>query len=219
MDRKPPTGVSMRPLLRVLPEGTELWRCHENEFGPESFNPNRAHPYFGGSRFDATEQDPYPFLYAALDPVTALCEVLLRSVDFEDRTAVRLVPWAQASRYTLSALRTTRALSLVELSTAEGLAAVWQDSWLVDSEAGDYPKTRYWVRLIREHAFEANGLVWESKRCRPRSALQLFGDRCGENPLDTAPDRSLRLDSPEGVAEANRLLNPLRAVISSPWPE
>ncbi|MDK0520679.1 RES family NAD+ phosphorylase [Streptomyces sp. ML-6] len=218
MDRVPPTGVTMRPLLRVLPEGTELWRCHEHAYGPASFNPNTAHPYFGGNRFDATEQDPYPFLYAALDPVTALCEVLLRSVDFADRTAVRLVPWAQASRYTLSMLRTTRELSLVELTTAEGLAAVWQDSWLVDSEAADYPKTRYWVRLMREHAAEVHGLVWESKRCRPRSALQLFGDRCGEEPLAADPEGGLRLDSPEGVAEANRLLNPLRAVVSSPWP-
>ncbi|MFJ3592198.1 RES family NAD+ phosphorylase [Streptomyces sp. NPDC090231] len=219
MDRMPPTGVTMRPLLRTLPEGTEVWRCHQHTYGPESFNPNRAHPYFGGSRFDATEQDPYPFLYAALDPVTALCEVLLRSVDYEDRTAVRLIPWAQASRYRLSVLRTTRELSLIELSTAEGLAAVWQDSWLVDSESGDYPKTRYWVRLMREHTAEAHGLVWESKRCRPRSALQLFGDRCGDGPLVTDTASSLPLDSPEGLAEANRLLNPLRAVISSPWPD
>ncbi|MEV8451280.1 RES family NAD+ phosphorylase [Streptomyces sp. NPDC052095] len=219
MDRIPPTGVPMEPLLRGLPAGTEVWRCHQHAFGPGAFNPNPAHPYFSGNRFDATEQDPYPYLYAALDPVTALCEVLLRSVDFQDRTAVRLIPWAQASRYTLSALRTTRDLSLVELGTAEGLAAVWQDSWLIDCESGDYPKTRYWARLIREHASGANGLVWESKRCRPRSALQLFGDRCGQDPLAAVADRSLRLDSRDGVAEANRLLNPLRAVVPAPWEE
>ncbi|MFG2595620.1 RES family NAD+ phosphorylase [Streptomyces sp. NPDC048462] len=219
MDQIPPSGVPMRPLLRVLPEGTELWRCHQHGYGAESFNPNRAHAYFRGNRFDATDEDPYPFLYAALDPVTALSEVLLRSVDFEHRTAIRLIPWAQASRYTLSALRTTRELSLVELATAEGLAAVWQDSWLVDAEPGDYPKTRYWVRLMREHAAEVHGLIWESKRCRPRSALQLFGDRCGKDPLATAPNRGLRLDSPEGLAEANRLLGPLSAVVSSPWPD
>ncbi|MFD7617284.1 RES family NAD+ phosphorylase [Streptomyces sp. NPDC059802] len=219
MDQIPPTGVSMRPLLRVLPAGTELWRCHQNDFGPESFNPNPAHPYFRGNRFDATEQDPYPFLYAALDPVTALCEVLVRVFFLSSRPAVVFVLCALASRYSISVVPHNRELSLVELATAEGLAAVWQDSWLVDSEAGDYPKTRYWVRLMREHASGTHGLVWESKRCRPRSALQLFGDRCGEAPLDTDPDRSLRLDSPEGLAEANRLLNPLRAVISSPWPD
>lgn len=212
----PPTGVAMEPMTHEVPAGTLLWRLHLHRYDAGEFNPRLAHEFFRGSRFDATEKDPYPYLYAALDPVTAICEVLLRSVEFDDTTGIRLVPWAQASRYRLSALRTTRSIELVDLTTAEGLAAVWQDTWLVDCEEDEYPKTRYWARLIRQHCAGADGLLWQSKRYRPRTALQLFGDRCEPGPLVDEPGRTLRLDDPAGVREVNALLAPLRARISVP---
>ncbi|MFF0750467.1 RES family NAD+ phosphorylase [Streptomyces sp. NPDC004267] len=212
----PPAGVPMRPLTHTVPAGTRMWRLHQHRYDATAFNPTLAHEFFRGSRFDATEKDPYPYLYAALDPVTAVSEVLLRSVEFDDVTGERLVPWAQASRYHLSVLRTTAEFRLVDLTSAEGLAAVWQDAWLVDCEEEDYAKTRYWARLIREHCAGAAGLLWQSKRCRPRPALQLFGDRCGEGPLRTEPDATLRLDVPADVREVNALLAPLRARISLP---
>ncbi|MGW7793226.1 RES family NAD+ phosphorylase [Streptomyces tricolor] len=205
----PPEGVPMDPVCHSLPAGTVLWRCHEERFGAGEFNPNVAHEFFKGSRFDPTEKDPYPYLYAALDPVTALSEVLLRSVEFGD-DGVRLIPWAQASRYVLSAVRTTAELSLVDLTTAEGLAAVWQDDWLIDTE--EYAGTRYWVRVIRERCAGVQGLWWTSKRCRPRPALQLFQDRCPGAPLDPRPRERLRLASGDDLRTVNRLLAPLRGV-------
>ncbi|MFI6348426.1 RES family NAD+ phosphorylase [Streptomyces sp. NPDC050560] len=208
----PPT-VAMEPLLTVLPPGTELWRCHEHRYEAGAFNPNVAHEFFKGSRFDPTGKDPYPYLYAALDPVTALSEVLLRSVEF-GVGGVRQIPWAQASRYTLSTVRTTAELCLVDLTTAEGLAAVWQDHWLIDTE--EYAGTRYWVRIIRERCPRAQGLWWTSKRCRPRPALQLFGDRCPPVPLAPGTREGLRLGSAEDARAVNRLLAPLHAVISVP---
>ncbi|MFF7371171.1 RES family NAD+ phosphorylase [Streptomyces tricolor] len=209
----PPEGVPMKPVCHSLPAGTVLWRCHEERFGAGEFNPNVAHEFFKGSRFDPTEKDPYPYLYAALDPVTALSEVLLRSVEFGD-DGVRLIPWAQASRYVLSAVRTTAELSLVDLTTAEGLAAVWQDDWLIDTE--EYAGTRYWVRVIRERCAGVQGLWWTSKRCRPRPALQLFQDRCPGAPLDPRPRECLRLASADDLRTVNRLLAPLRAVVPAP---
>ncbi|MFH9569226.1 RES family NAD+ phosphorylase [Streptomyces sp. NPDC017454] len=210
----PPEGVPMEPVFTELTAGSLLWRCHETQYGVGQYNPRTAHEYFKGSRFDPTDKDPYPYLYAALDPVTALAEVLLRSVEFDDRAAVRQVPWAQASRYLLSAVRTVSDVTLVDLTTAEGLAAVWQDDWLVTSM--EYAQTRYWVRLIREHSPEAQGLCWTSKRCMPRRALHLFGDRCPEPLFTSRPEECYRLDSPAGLAEVNRLLGPMRAVISEP---
>ncbi|WP_251095555.1 RES family NAD+ phosphorylase [Streptomyces sp. Caat 7-52] len=209
----PPEGVPMNPVRHRLPAGTVLWRCHEEQYTAAEFNPNVAHEFFKGSRFDPTAKDPYPYLYAALDPVTALSEVLLRSVEF-GADGVRQVPWAQASRYALSAVRTTAELSLVDLTTAEGLAAVWQDDWLIDTE--EYAGTRYWVRVIRERCDDAQGLWWTSKRCRPRAALQLFQDRCPDAPLDPRPRECLRLGSADDVRRVNRLLAPLRAVVSAP---
>ncbi|GAB1338709.1 hypothetical protein ACE1SV_52990 [Streptomyces sp. E-15] len=209
----PPEGIAMEPVRHILPAGTVLWRCHEERYAAGEFNPTVAHEFFKGSRFDPTAKDPYPYLYAALDPVTALSEVLLRSVEF-GADGVRLIPWAQASRYVLSAVRTTAKLSLVDLTTAEALAAVWQDDWLIDTE--EYAGTRYWVRVIRERCGDAQGLWWTSKRCRPRNALQLFQDRCPDPPLDPRPGRSLRLASADDVREVNRLLAPVGAVVSVP---
>ncbi|MCZ0986019.1 RES family NAD+ phosphorylase [Streptomyces diastatochromogenes] len=209
----PPKNAVMEPLLTDVPKGTLLWRCHEEQYAAGEFNPSVAHEFFKGSRFDPTEKDPYPYLYAALDPVTALSEVLLRSVEFSDGSGVRQIPWAQASRYVLSAIRTTADLTLVDLTTAEGLAAVWQDDWLIDTE--EYAGTRYWVRVIRERADDVQGLWWTSKRCRPRPALQLFQDRCPDTPLAARPQECLRLASTDDVRKVNRLLAPLRAVISA----
>ncbi|SFK21731.1 RES family NAD+ phosphorylase [Streptomyces pini] len=212
----PPDGVTMAPVLTVLPAGTLLWRLHSDRYGPAEFNPRLAHGYFKGNRFDAMEPDGYPYLYAALEPVAALAEVFLRSREFENRTAVRMIPWAQASRYRLSAVRTAADVTLVDLTTAEGLAAVWQDEWLVDCEEREYDKTRYWVQLIRRHSAAAQGLCWTSKRCRPRRALQLFGDRCAPGTLVRIPEESYRLESATDLKEVNRLLEPLRAQVSVP---
>ncbi|GGV70138.1 hypothetical protein GCM10010294_27910 [Streptomyces griseoloalbus] len=212
----PPEGVAMDPVRTVLPAGSLIWRCHGHRYGAAQFNPRPAHEFFKGNRFDATERDPYPYLYAALDPVAALAEVFLRSVEFDSGSGVRLIPWAQASRYRLSALRTTEDITLLDLTTAEGLASVWQDEWLIDCEEREYDKTRYWVQVMRQHCADAQGLRWTSKRCRPRAAVQFFGDRGAPCPADQAPEESWRLDSREGLERANRLLSPLRSVISAP---
>ncbi|MBA2807788.1 RES family NAD+ phosphorylase [Streptomyces sp. KM273126] len=212
----PPQGVAMEPVFTVLPAGSLIWRCHAGHYGVGQFNSRTAHEHFKGSRFDSTEADPYPYLYAALDPVTALAEVLLRSVEFSGGkgTAARQIPWGQASRYLLSAVRTAVDVRLVDITSAEGLAAVWQDEWLVTSL--EYAQTRYWVRLIREHSASAQGLCWTSKRCMPRRALQFFGDRCGEHLLAPTPEECYRLGSPTDAKEINRMLSPLHAVISEP---
>ncbi|NYV77370.1 RES family NAD+ phosphorylase [Streptomyces sp. UH6] len=210
----PPEGVKMEPVLTVLPAGTLVWRCHSEEYGPVEFNPNPAHLYFKGNRFDATERDPYPYLYAALEPLTALAEVFLRSVEFDGPGAVRRIPWAQASRYLLTAVRTTADVRLVDLTTAEGLATVWQDEWLVDCEHREYDKTRYWVQVIREHCSSAQGLRWVSKRCRPREAVQFFGDRGEPFAGARGAEARYRLGRTADVREVNRMLSRLRAVIS-----
>ncbi len=50
----------------------------------------------------------------------------------------------------------------------------------------------------------------------PRRALQLFGDRCPGDLLAGGPEECHRLDAPAGVRAVNRLLGPLRAVVSEP---
>ncbi|MFD5920367.1 RES family NAD+ phosphorylase [Kitasatospora sp. NPDC058201] len=211
-------GFRMRPNLRTLPAGTELWRCHRTGRPGAGFNPVPADSHFGGSRFDGTVADPYSFLYAAPEPATALAEVLLRAMPFDADTGMRLVPYRAVAQRSLTALHTTADLCLVELITEEDLAAVCQDSWLLETEGPGYAQTRRWATELRSRVPEAQGLVWQSRRHRPRQALVLFGDRCGEESLKGGSGVTRELDTTDGVTEVNRLFAPLRAAVVPPRP-
>ncbi|GAB2719701.1 RES family NAD+ phosphorylase [Kitasatospora kifunensis] len=211
----PPNSTTflMKPHLETLAAGTELWRCHQTRFPGAQFSPVTADLHFGGSRFDGTALDPYPYLYAAAEQTTALAEVLLRSMPFDTATGTRLIPHARVAGRSLTALRTTVDLVLIRLVSEEDLAAVCQDSWLLETEGIGYAQTRRWAGELRARVPQAQGLLWQSRRHRPRPALVLFGDRCGVEPVKTDPGNSFRLDTPEGTAQANRLLAPLRAAL------
>ncbi|SCE61788.1 RES domain-containing protein [Streptomyces sp. OspMP-M43] len=243
-----PAAYVMRPREHVIEAGTVLWRVHSGRRPATGFNPVSADAHFGGNRFDGTTADPYPYLYLADDPAAALAETLLRSLDFDPATSTRLVPYAAVRGRFLTPLVTRADLRLVSLIGEEDLAAVCQDSWLLESEGDDrYAKTRRWCSEIRSQAPGAMGLVWQSRRMRPRLATVIFEDRCGTEPLvplhDAAPAHGapdaqgggdvrdlgagpctpqravVELGLPTGVAEVNRLLAPLRAAVVPPWPE
>lgn len=216
VEQAPCEDARMSPNLSVLEAGTELWRCHETAFSCTAFNPVAAHSHFGGSRFDGTADDPYAYLYAAQEPTTALAEVLLRDMAFTWPAGTRQVPWAKAAIRSLSKLRLTEDLLLVDLVTEEDLAAVFQDAWLLEADGPGYAQTRAWAREIRRQVPRAQGLRWQSRRHRPHHAVVLFGDRCGAEPLKAVPGQAHNLGTFEGASEANRLLAPLRAVIVPP---
>ncbi|MEV5983123.1 RES family NAD+ phosphorylase [Streptomyces sp. NPDC052114] len=212
-----PSAYAMSPRRRTLPAGTRLWRMHRAKRPAEQFNPVSVDPHFGGNRFDGTSYDPYSYLYVAEGPTTALAETLLRSLEFDVATRMRLIPYAAVHGKSLSLLTIRRELPLVSLITEADLAAVCQDSWLLEAEGDRYAKTRRWASEIRAQAPDTAGLVWQSRRNRPCLALVLFGDRCGDDMLAEEPGgRVADLGSPAGVAEANRLLAPLRAAIVPP---
>ncbi|RKN47227.1 RES family NAD+ phosphorylase [Streptomyces hoynatensis] len=216
----PPAGLA--PHCTTLEAGTRLWRCHLTPFPAAGFHARSAHPHFGGGRFDGTAEDPFKVLYVADEPLTALAEVFLRSREFGPDGG-RLIPWAQARTRSLTRLVTTRPLPLIRLVDEEDLAAIGQDRWLVEEEGVSvYPQTRCWTAALRRDAPWAKGLVWQSRRRRPRLAYVLFGDRCGEDVLKAEPEVFHDLGTEAGVREANLLLAALNAAISlpeaGPWP-
>jgi hypothetical protein len=213
----PPSDFVMRPNSRLLPAGALLWRMHKAKRPADQFNPIPVDAHFGGNRFDATESDPYQYLYLADTPTTALAETLLRSLEFDPGTGMRLVPYAAVGGKSLTLLRTQCELILVSLITEADLAAVCQDSWLLEAEGERYAKTRRWASEIRAQTPQAMGLIWQSRRNRPRLASVLFHDRCADEPLAVVPGDGIPdMGSPAGVAETNRLLAPLRAAIVPP---
>ncbi|MFI9250565.1 RES family NAD+ phosphorylase [Streptomyces sp. NPDC053069] len=215
-----PSVYRFRPHWEVLPAGTQLWRMHSSRFAAEEFKPFRPDDRNPG-RFHATPEDPYPCLYAATDPETALAETLLRSVPFHRETGMRLVPWASVRGKSLNVVRTRCELKLVSLCSGAALAAVCQDNRLLENEgAKHYGSTRNWARELRAQAPEAMGMIWDSKRNPSQRALVLFGDRLtdhADGPLEALPYRSIPdLGSPDGIGEANQLLAPLRSAIKEP---
>jgi RES domain len=220
---KPPVRYTGTPSRCLLRRGTCLWRVHGQPYSPRSFKASHADPLFGGARFDATDDDPYPYYYAALDDATAIAETMLRDLA-PDEEGMRAVPRPAVAGRLISGLTLTRDLELVSLVTGPDLGAIGQDGWLINAPAHQYPQTRAWAHWLRSQAQWAHGLIWPSLRDQGRMAVVLFGDRCAAafGPgyervlLHEVPELAVILDDKDGIAWLNRVLEPYRAVVSSP---
>lgn len=222
---KPPARYDRSPNRYLLRRGTALWRVHHKPYGAFEFKATPSDPLYGGARFDATEADEYPFLYAGLREVTALGETLLRDVP-PDESGYRVVPGVEAAGRAISELTLAQDLTLVSLIDGEDLGAIGQDSWLVSCPGCDYPYTRDWAHWLRRQAAWAHGLIWDSHRVRGGLAVVLFGDRLardfGNDYEKTLPrevtERAADLSDAAGSAWANNHLRRCGALISPPAP-
>ncbi|MFF5443916.1 RES family NAD+ phosphorylase [Streptomyces sp. NPDC012888] len=210
---RPPAKPAGSPARLTLPAGTPLYRVHSARRTADAFNPVPAHCLYGGGRFDATACDPYGYLYAGLTAGAAVSETLLHSLPFDPDGGARLVPHAAFTGRRLSVLRPAADLELVCLVTGPDLAAVHQDSWLVQAEARDYPYTRDWAHWIRGHTGPwAKGFLWASKRDPGERALVLFADRCPPGLLTAATaEDGVDFGTEQGRAWLDQALLPYHA--------
>jgi hypothetical protein len=219
----PPAQYDGTISRHVVRRGSCLWRVHHGKHEAQAFNPNPADPLFGGARFDATEADRYPFCYAALDEVTALCETLLRSVAADER-GMRLLSRPAIAGRQISGLTLTRDLELVSLISGQDLAAIGQDHWLVTAAGPEYAQTRGWARWLRGQAPWAHGFIWSSLRDAGGQALVLFGDRCAaafgadyeRTLLHNVAELAVSLDGDAGIAWLNTRLVTYRVAVAYP---
>lgn len=208
-----PDGFKGRPKRFELPAGTSLARVHNLCFGPAGFNPNLAAAGRGG-RFDGTTDDPYSFLYAGEDELVAISETLLRDVPL-DRLG-RYLPVKVLEGRALSWLRSTRAVRLARLLSAQDLAAVGQDTWLTMARSADYAATRRWAHAIRRWAPWAEGFVWRSRREPEGKAFVFFADRVRPGTLVEDASRSAnwgRIDQGPGEIRVRRVLAGYRVTL------
>lgn len=218
----PPKDVVARPRFAGLPAGSFLWRVTRQP-GPAAggpVSPFRALPDDEdydpreGGRFDPTPECPYPYCYAALDDLTALCEVLLRDVGFSAPTRYLLLRQVTGRR--LALLETREPLWLVSLTDAANLAAACQDSWLIHAESPDYRMTRRWAHWLHDSLAPDGrhpaGLIWPAKRQPGGQAVLLFGDRCGDSVVCSSFGERL-LDDDDGLEWLNLRLALLRTQI------
>ncbi|MFI6768128.1 sigma-70 family RNA polymerase sigma factor [Streptomyces sp. NPDC050355] len=200
MPISPPPALTAR--RAELPADTWLYRVHRKRISSTAFNPRPADTFIGG-RFDGTPEDPYPYLYAARTPEAAVAETLLRALPF-NRDGLRLVPSAAVVDRQLTQVRTADPLLLIDLTTAESLAAAGATSELVFSD--DFVRARTWSSLLRQHNPWAQGLLWPSRSRHPDHLVVLFGDRC-------APEILIEHTAWPLEERANALLAGLRAEV------
>ena len=208
----PPTaGLKAKPVDHILPQGTELWRVHSSSYASTAFNPTRAHKYFGGGRFDGTDDDPYAYIYVGPTEQSAVAETFLRDLAF-DSSGVRCVPAASYKGRCLSNVQTTADLTLLSLWDTVALASVCQDSWIIDAETIQYAQTRHWGHWYRKQVDWAQGVYWPSKRDTGNYAVVLFEDRCPAGTL-IAGGTTYDFDTPAGRQELENVLKPLNTVV------
>lgn len=213
----PPEKYTDSPAPRLLPAGACLWRVHSKCHGATEFKSSLADRHFGGGRFDATADDQYDFLYAALTETTALAETLVRSLPFTEQRE-RILPRREVRERRLCELRTRDDLKLISLLTQPDLAAVRQDEWLVRAEPGEYAFTRRWAHWMRQQADWAQGLIWSSRRDLGECSIVLFRDRCPDDLLRIGDQGCQDLGDSAGAAMLNRLLAPYRVRVYPPRP-
>ncbi|ANW22425.1 RES family NAD+ phosphorylase [Streptomyces clavuligerus] len=212
----PPDALPGEPARAVLRAGTPVYRVHTTGREPTAYNTRLSHPFYYGGRFDSTPYDTYGFVYVGFGVGAALCEVLLRSLPFEDDGSHgssgprRLLPRSAFERRSLAFLQLTEDVPVVSLMSAAELAAVAQDPWLIHAEGRDYPQTRDWGHWIRRRTAPwARGFVWPSKRDPADRVAVLFDDRGGgTGALEAAGSASVDFGTPEGEQWLNNALAP-----------
>lgn len=175
-NRIPPNSFRGNAQLDSLSEGTVLYRVHSKNFVVDSFNPVPSHRYYGGGRFDATADDPYPYLYAGQSVEVALAETLLRDMPFNE-SGRSVLPRGRYAGRRISAVRVDRDIELVRLVSGEDLSAVAQTTWLTMCEPTHYAQSRHWAHWIRALAPTAAGYTWISRREPTQRSYVFFGDR------------------------------------------
>jgi hypothetical protein len=205
----------MPPAAVVLAAGTRFWRVHPRSWSGAEFNDVRSDPHFGGNRFDSTPDDPFHYLYAALDPQTALLETLVRGIPFDDK-GKRMIRRSAVRELRITAIELGQELELISLLTTTDLARACQDEWLTSTQPAENPQTRRWCQWLRSRSGWAQGMIWRSARSLGGQSLVLFGDRIPVLALRVIPGTTIDLDSVDGAVWLNLLMQPYLISVRPP---
>ncbi|MBW2736836.1 MAG: RES family NAD+ phosphorylase [Deltaproteobacteria bacterium] len=171
----PDLDFAATPLITTIEHGTVLWRIHSSIYGGTQYNP-RIPGVMSGGRFDATNADTYPYLYAGGDTIAAVAETLLR--DRPSEPMVYQVPFVKLRDKTISKLEISTPLEVVKLHGGGFHALGQSDHWLTSCGAGEYEDTRLWAQAIRRWSPVATGIEYRPRHDDDRLAYLFFGDRC-----------------------------------------
>jgi hypothetical protein len=197
-----------------------LYRVHKKVYPASSLNPTLAHRYYGGGRFDSTEDAKYAFGYAGESVEVAISETFLRDLSI-NAAGARLLPKSFVRGRRISAVRVRADLQVLQLTSGVELGQLSQDTWLTTCDPRDYAQTRHWGHTIRQWSPTACGFAWLSRREPGMRSYVLFEDRCPPNPLDIVQQDphmpkglAADFDAPHGVRWLRQKLSKYGVVVA-----
>ena len=173
-------GSPKRPLSALTerwPQNRVIFRIHHERFAANWFNDTgignaRFSPFLQGKR-------AVPHLYGAASLKAALWETVFHDVDVRPRGRKEILREGLRHLY-VSQLAPARPLLLAKLHSNGLHRLAVQNKDLVESQPGQYPRTREWALALYEDMPGIDGLVWMSRRYNSERAIVLFADRAPE---------------------------------------
>jgi hypothetical protein len=194
---RPPPDPFPAVYRQRLPAGSQLHRIHSAARAANGFNPGKGRP----TRFAPlvrSDGSPVPTAYAAMDYESAAHETIFHEIPFD--AARKRIRESRIRELSHSVLGTRRELILAGLFEPDLNAWRLSRHHLIDTLAEAYPETARWALAIHDRWPDVDGLVWTSRRCDPRQAYLLFGDRVAEADLEPLAQRRIS-DSDEALAD------------------
>lgn len=155
----PPSDLDSRsPLTFTIAAGTTIFRLHDRGKDPLFFGKT------GRNRFDAPD-DSFGVLYSARDEHCAFIET------FGQSTGIRIVTRSALEQSSLSLLKVTQPLLLIDLARSGGLARVGADGRLL---TGSHAIAQRWSAALRNHPVDPKGLLYPARHDVARYSYALY---------------------------------------------
>ncbi len=190
----PPDFSRLVPLEETWPAWQPFVRVFAHKYPPQEFNPGRGAPDPRGRFhfFAGPGGRVVPALYGSDQEDGAIAETVFHDVPVEGPG--RVVFESRLNGLSLTALRPTRDLRLVQLHGFGLQRLEIRPKNLTDTESSEYPRTNAWAQALHAALPHVDGLLWMSRQFNSAKALVLFGDRVAAGVLEmVAPPLPLRL--------------------------
>lgn len=171
-----------------LLKGSEFHRIHDVRYAATGFNPGRGRP----TRFAPlirADLSWIPTLYGAADYECAAHETVFHEIQHD--SARKTIPFLALEPLSHAILRTRRELVLACLFEPDLNAWGLRRGELIDTLTNSYSTTALWALAIHDRWRDIDGLVWTSRRCDPKQAYLLFGDRVSETDIEIVSERRI----------------------------
>jgi hypothetical protein len=208
----PPDFAVLTPSVTPWPAETLFHRVFAHRFAPRAFNPGAGVPGPRGRFhfFSDAAGLVVPILYGGESEDVAIAETVFHDVPVQG--AGRIVQESKLNGLSITTLRATRDLQLVELHGFGLRRLQVRADQLTDTESITYPHTVAWARALHATLPSIDGLVWMSRQFNARKALVLFGDRVVERHIEET-EAQLPLRFGGGRQKVDRAANAARIAI------